>query len=44
MVMAFSPILRAVFAGVAVFYSAEICARNSPRLKALRGRIGLDES
>ena len=35
MILAVTPILRAIFAGVALFYSAEICVRNSPRLRAL---------
>jgi putative effector of murein hydrolase LrgA (UPF0299 family) len=37
MILVVSPILRSIFAGVAIFYSAEICVRNSPRLKALLG-------
>ena len=42
MVLVASPILRSIFAGVAVFYCAEICVRNSPRLKALLGRVGCE--
>jgi hypothetical protein len=34
-VLVWSPILRSMFAGVAVFYCGEICVNNSPRLKAL---------
>jgi len=37
MVLVGSPILRSIFAGVAVVYSAEICLRNSPRLRRLLG-------
>jgi hypothetical protein len=42
MTLVFSPILRSIFAGVAVFYSAEVCIRNSPRLKALLCRTGCE--
>jgi hypothetical protein len=37
--LAISPMLRSIFAGIAILYCAEICMRNSPRLRTLLGRV-----